>query len=205
MKKICSLKDKFEIAINPAVSDVLDAASAADVFVVEDYPKTGVNFVDISSIFLQPKVFKNQIEAMKRLILTTLSQAANYQYDYILGIESRGFLYASVLSYELGIPLVLVRKKGKLPRNTVSAGYEKEYGTDYLEITTDDIAPNSSVLIVDDVLATGGTLEAVARLLKSEFKVKQVSALVAYLLDGLVKESLFEVMDEVMMLSSLRA
>ena len=92
----------------------------------------------------------------------------NEKIEQVIGVESRGFIFGSVLAYKLGCGFIPVRKKGKLPGKTKSVSYELEYGTDQLEIHEDALSPNTRVLVVDDLLATGGTVEAVLKLLQAQ-------------------------------------
>ncbi|MFC1566961.1 adenine phosphoribosyltransferase [bacterium] len=124
-----------------------------------DFPKPGIIFKDITTLLNQKDKFKKTIDQF----------AEHYkekQIDYIVGVESRGFIIGAALSYVLGAGFVPIRKKGKLPAETIQEDYELEYGTDTLEIHKDAIPENANVLIVDDLLATGGTLEAVAKLVE---------------------------------------
>jgi len=127
---------------------------------IENFPKEGVNFVDYSSIFNNKATF---IE-LKRYICKLLDGAALI--DYVVGIESRGFTFAAMISTIYNIPLVLVRKKGKLPNKVFSFTYDTEYSSDCVEIQRTDIKKDKTYLIVDDVLATGGTLNAVKQLIE---------------------------------------
>lgn len=126
---------------------------------VPDFPKEGIIFKDITPILKDPKAF--------RFITSQFAQEfAEKNFDVIVGVESRGFLFGSVLAHELNKPLAIVRKKGKLPYVTVSFTYQLEYGEDTIEMHEDAIAKGSKVLIVDDLLATGGTSEATAKLIE---------------------------------------
>ena len=129
---------------------------------VPDFPKPGVLFKDISPIFADQSELRNLITAQARFIKNN-----GRDFDKIVAIESRGFLLGTLLAYETGLPLVLARKAGKLPRETISASYGLEYGKDKVEIHADDISEDEHILIVDDVLATGGTASAVADIVDS--------------------------------------
>jgi len=120
---------------------------------IPDFPKKGVMFKDITPLLGDSRLFSKTIKAMAHPFL-------NSGITKVLGSESRGFLLASPIAMELGAGLVPVRKKGKLPYKTVSAEYALEYGTDILEMHSDAVKPGEKVLIVDDVLATGGTAAA---------------------------------------------
>lgn len=126
---------------------------------IPDFPKAGILFKDITPVLQDPIIFKQAIDALA-------DQFADTQIDVIVGVESRGFIFASALAYKLDAGLVIVRKPGKLPYKTYQETYELEYGTDTLEIHQDAIKPGQKVLIVDDLLATGGTVKATADLLK---------------------------------------
>jgi adenine phosphoribosyltransferase len=126
---------------------------------IPDFPKKGVVFKDITTLLRDPRAFGTSID----LLSTALDGRA---YDVVVGIESRGFIFASSLAYKLGKGLIPVRKPGKLPAHTVQVSYQLEYGTDSLEIHADAIEAGQRVLIVDDVLATGGTARAVAELVE---------------------------------------
>lgn len=128
---------------------------------VPDFPKPGILFYDITSVLALPEAFKYCIDSMIRLY-------RKEKLDAVVAIESRGFVFASPFCERLGLPLLLARKKGKLPGKTVSRSYELEYGRAEIEMRADDIPRGGRVLIVDDLIATGGTLRAVADLLSGE-------------------------------------
>ncbi|MCY4415425.1 MAG: adenine phosphoribosyltransferase [Chloroflexi bacterium] len=127
---------------------------------VPDFPIHGVQFKDITSLLLAPDAFAATIERM-------VEQAAERNVDCLAAIDSRGFLFAAPMADHMGLPLVLVRKAGKLPGETLNYEYTLEYGTNTLEIHAGDIKPGQRVLIVDDLLATGGSIEAAANLVKN--------------------------------------
>ena len=127
---------------------------------VPDFPKPGILFKDISPIFTNQSELGNLIKAQARFI-----KKDGRDFDKIVAIESRGFLLGSFLAYETGLPLILARKAGKLPREVVHQDYGLEYGKDRIEIHKDDINRDDHVLIVDDVLATGGTATAVGNII----------------------------------------
>jgi adenine phosphoribosyltransferase len=127
---------------------------------VPDFPKKGILFYDITTVLQDGEIFRQAVDAFAE-------QFADQQIDVIVGVESRGFIFASALAYKTGKGLVIVRKPGKLPYKTYQETYELEYGTDTLEIHQDAIQPGQKVLIVDDLLATGGTVKATADLLKN--------------------------------------
>ena len=124
---------------------------------VPDYPQPGVLFKDITPLLAQPKVFSAVVDAL----------ADSYgQVDKVAGIEARGFILAAAVAYQTGAGFVPVRKKGKLPSPTFAQEYQLEYGTATLEVHRDAFEPGDRVLIVDDVLATGGTARATATLVR---------------------------------------
>ncbi|MCX7025894.1 MAG: adenine phosphoribosyltransferase [Spirochaetes bacterium] len=127
---------------------------------VPDFPKPGILFYDITSILADPDAFSYCIEAMLKLY-------RNEKIDAVAAIESRGFVFAAPFCHKLGLPLLLVRKKGKLPGKTVERSYDLEYGTATLEMHKDDIVPSSQFLIVDDLIATGGTINATKAMIES--------------------------------------
>ncbi len=124
---------------------------------VQDFPKPGINFYDITTLLKNPVGLKRTLDALKERYKGAGS-------DTVVGIEARGFFFAPAVAYSLGAGFVPVRKPGKLPYRTKQMEYALEYGTDKLEIHEDAIQPGQRVLIVDDVLATGGTAKAVAEL-----------------------------------------
>ena len=128
--------------------------------VIEDFPKEGISFKDITTLIADGEALKESID-----------QIANYlkdkEIDVVVGPEARGFIFGVPVAYALGVGFVPVRKKGKLPGETVSVKYALEYGEDELFIHKDAIKKGQKVAIVDDLLATGGTIEAVAKLVES--------------------------------------
>jgi len=126
---------------------------------VPDFPKPGVLFYDITSIFTNPAAYKFVVDSMLELY-------KNQQVDGVIAIESRGFLLGSCFAVDRGVPLVLARKKGKLPGKTIAVSYDLEYGSATLEIHEDDLALGKRWLIIDDLVATGGTLAAVAQMIE---------------------------------------
>lgn len=124
---------------------------------IPDFPQPGVSFKDITPIFADGK-------ALAYAVRTLADGFRSDRPDVIVGVESRGFLLGAPLAYELGTGFVVVRKPGKLPRETVRVDYALEYGTGSLEIHRDAIQPGQRVLVADDLLATGGTVEATVNL-----------------------------------------
>ena len=124
---------------------------------IPDFPQPGVMFRDITTVFQDPDGMKLAIDTMQDLI-------KDVDFDVIVAAEARGFIYAAAFAYNLHKPLVLVRKKGKLPWKTISEEYDLEYGKATLEIHQDAIQPGQKCLVVDDLLATGGTIKATIRL-----------------------------------------
>ncbi|MDJ0535299.1 MAG: adenine phosphoribosyltransferase [Xenococcaceae cyanobacterium MO_207.B15] len=127
---------------------------------IPDFPKPGITFHDITTLLNDPQGLRYTIDT-----LTQKCQEANLFPDYVVGMESRGFIFGTPLAYHLNAGFVPVRKPGKLPAAVHCIQYELEYGTDQLEIHQDAIAPSAKVLIVDDLIATGGTARATAELL----------------------------------------
>ena len=124
---------------------------------VPDFPKKGIQFKDISTLLQNPIAFD-------KIINKFFEKFRTKKIDTVVGIESRGFIFGSPLALKLGCPFVMVRKPGKLPWDTLSEEYDLEYGKDQLEIHSDAINKNEKILIVDDLLATGGTALATAKL-----------------------------------------
>jgi adenine phosphoribosyltransferase len=124
---------------------------------VPDFPKPGINFYDITTLLKDPAGWRATIDALK-------SHYNGTPVDVVVGVEARGFFFAPAIAYVLGAGFVPVRKPGKLPAETESVEYALEYGTDRLQMHKDAIQPGQRVLIIDDVLATGGTAAAVAQL-----------------------------------------
>lgn len=126
---------------------------------INDFPKPGIIFKDITPLFNDPKALKMASEGLMKLV-------NGKQVDKVVGMESRGFIFAPMLASQFDAGFVPVRKKGKLPYTSISESYGLEYGTDELEIHVDAISPGEKVLIHDDVLATGGTAAAVRKLIE---------------------------------------
>lgn len=126
---------------------------------IPDFPKPGILFRDITTLLQNPSAFRHAVESMAE-------RFESVEVDAIAGIDARGFMFAAPLALRLDLPLVIVRKKGKLPFETYSQSYDLEYGTDSLEIHVDAVSTGHRVLIVDDLLATGGSLSAAAALVE---------------------------------------
>ena len=126
---------------------------------IPDYPKKGILFRDITTLIKDEKAFSETINQI-------IERSKKYKIDKIAAIESRGFVFASAVSYLLKKPFILLRKKNKLPAETHSVDFELEYGTATIEVHKDSIEKNNNVLIIDDLIATGGTAEAAAKLVK---------------------------------------
>lgn len=124
---------------------------------VPDFPKPGIVFKDITTLTKDPEGLRAAVDAIAE-------RYADANIDLIVGIESRGFVFGAAVAYKMGVGFVPARKAGKLPAQTVSAEYELEYGTDALEIHRDAVGAGQRILIVDDLLATGGTAAATAEL-----------------------------------------
>jgi adenine phosphoribosyltransferase len=128
---------------------------------VPDWPAPGVQFRDITPLLQDPRVFRVLIDAfVHRYMLPTLRP------DMVAGLDARGFILGSVVAYELGLGFVPIRKKGKLPFTTVEETYELEYGSATIELHTDAVKPGQRVLLIDDLIATGGTMLAGKKLLE---------------------------------------
>ncbi|HOC68017.1 MAG TPA: adenine phosphoribosyltransferase [Candidatus Hydrogenedentes bacterium] len=124
---------------------------------IPNFPKPGIQFKDITTLLLEPEAFRQVIE-------TFVKRYHSFRLDALVGIEARGFVFGGALAYTMGLPFVLARKPGKLPGDTIQESFALEYGTDTVAMHRDAIKPEQRVLIVDDLLATGGTVAAVSRL-----------------------------------------
>ncbi|HHT36470.1 MAG: adenine phosphoribosyltransferase [Candidatus Wallacebacter cryptica] len=127
--------------------------------VIEGFPKPGISFKDITTLLEDAEAFHYAIKQMAEF-------CRERKVDLVVGVESRGFILGAPLAYELGLGFALIRKPGKLPGDVLSMEYELEYGTDTLEIHKDAIKPGMNVVLVDDLLATGGTISAAAKLVE---------------------------------------
>lgn len=138
---------------------------------IPNFPKEGIQFKDITPIFLQPKLYEEAVEEMANM--------SRGKVDVVCGIESRGYIFGIAIAVKLGVPFVLIRKKGKLPPPFIGEKYDLEYGTAEIEMKTEQIKEGQRVLIHDDLLATGGTAAAAARLVQRQGgKVTQFSFLI---------------------------
>lgn len=126
---------------------------------IPDFPKPGILFYDISTLLAHPLAWREMVEQLAAAIRP-------HRPDLLLGIESRGFLVAAPLAYALGSGFAMVRKKGKLPGTTVRYTYDLEYGSDTIEVQEDAIAPGQRVVVLDDLIATGGTMQAAIELVQ---------------------------------------
>ena len=134
-------------------------AVKAKIRTVPNFPKEGILFRDITT------AIKDK-DALKAIIDFMTDSLKDEKLDYVVGIESRGFIFGSALAYSLGAGLVLIRKPGKLPAKTISQSYDLEYGSDEIQMHEDAIEPGAKLVVVDDLLATGGTVAAAVKLLQ---------------------------------------
>ena len=126
---------------------------------IQDYPKKGILFRDITTLIKNEKAFKECINQI-------VERSKKFNFDKIAAVESRGFVFASAISYTLDKPFIMLRKKNKLPAEVHSVDFELEYGTATIEVHKDSFNENDNVLIIDDLIATGGTAEASAKLIE---------------------------------------
>ena len=140
---------------------------------VPDFPKPGILFLDITTATKDAKAFEISINYL-------FNQFKNEKVDYVAGIESRGFIYGAALAHKLGVGFIPIRKPNKLPAETIKESYSLEYGTDTIEIHADAIKEGDKVIIIDDLLATGGTAVAACNLIK---KVKGEVVAAAFIIE----------------------
>ncbi len=126
---------------------------------VPDFPQKGIIFKDITTLLKDKEGLKRAVDELYKVV-------KDMEIDKVVGVESRGFIFSPILAYKLGVGFVPVRKPGKLPAEVISESYELEYGTDTLEIHKDAIEKGDKVLIVDDLIATGGTAKAVCKMVE---------------------------------------
>ena len=131
---------------------------------IPDFPKEGIIFKDITPLLSNPSSFQKAIDILK-------DRYKNKKIDRVVGIEARGFVFASALAYALGCGMVMVRKPGKLPYKTFQKTYSLEYGEDSIEIHQDAFEKGQRIVVIDDVLATGGTLAACVELIRKNFEI----------------------------------
>lgn len=149
--------------------DVLDPAIRK----VPDFPKPGILFYDITGILAKPEAFQYCIDRMEERYRESAITA-------IGAVEARGFIFAAPLAVRLGLPLILIRKQGKLPGRTLERSFDLEYGTDVVELHPEDVPSGARVLLVDDLIATGGTIRAAAELVQDAgAKVEEIFSVVA--------------------------
>ena len=145
--------------------------------VVPDFPIPGIQFYDITTLLGDGQAFRETIDAMVQI-------ARKYNPDQVVALESRGFFFGSSIAYQMGIPIIPIRKEGKLPCKTYKETYLLEYGTATVEIHTDAMVENQNVLIIDDVLATGGSMAAAVNLV-NHFHPKEIHLLFLMELEAL--------------------
>ena len=133
---------------------------------IPDFPEKGIIFRDVTSVLQDQEGFKLAIDSLQKLL-------EGVDVDVIAAAESRGFIFGAPIAYNLHKPLVLIRKKGKLPRETIEQSYELEYGSAVLEMHKDSVKPGQKVVIIDDLMATGGTVEAAAKMIYTTFTPKK--------------------------------
>ena len=139
---------------------------------IPDFPKPGINFIDVTTLMQNPPAFKNTITELSKL-------ADSHVISAIAGIESRGFIFGAPVAIELGVGFIPLRKPGKLPAETISESYLLEYGSDTIEMHRDAVNPGDSVMLIDDLLATGGTMAAAVKLLeKAGAEVEKIACVV---------------------------
>ena len=140
---------------NPALENDLKAA----IRTIPDYPKPGIMFRDITTLLGNPRAFRRAIDEL-------VQPWAGAKIDKIAGIEARGFIIGGAVAHQLSAGFIPIRKKGKLPHETVRVAYSLEYGLDEMEMHKDAVAPGEKVIVIDDLIATGGTAEGAVRLLR---------------------------------------
>ncbi len=136
--------------------------------IIEDFPKEGISFKDITTLTKNKEAFHYAVKLMA-------DNLRDENVDYIAGPEARGFIFGAAVAYELGVGFVQIRKPGKLPGKVREISYDLEYGSNTLEVHVDAIEPGKRVAIVDDLLATGGTVSAASKMLREEFQAEIVA------------------------------
>lgn len=177
MKKIALFFTAFILSVHLNATEASNRWIEEHIITVPDFPKPGIQFK------CYPDLLKNP-EAFHRVIKTFADRYRDFNLDAIVGLDSRGFIFGTALAYEMNLPFVMVRKAGKLPRKAEKIDYELEYGKTSFEIEVDSIDQGNRVLIVDDLLATGGTASAAATLIERlGGEVVEIACLIE--LDGL--------------------
>ncbi|MCG8477654.1 MAG: adenine phosphoribosyltransferase [Spirochaetales bacterium] len=152
---------------------VTDEAIDAAIRKIPDFPKAGILFYDLTSLLAAPDAFSYTVDRM-------VDMYADRDIRAVAAIEARGFLLAAPFAYRQNLPLILLRKAGKLPGKTLGREFSLEYGTDRIEVHSDDVPPGADILVVDDLIATGGTVEAACELIEEAgARVAGVFAVVA--------------------------
>ncbi|MGF1477512.1 MAG: adenine phosphoribosyltransferase [Geminicoccaceae bacterium] len=154
-----------------------DSNLAAHIRIVPDFPKQGIQFYDISTLLAHASAWRTAVKRLSDLVETFVP-------DQLVAIESRGFVFAAPVAIELGLGLTMVRKRGKLPGPVMSHAYELEYGNDVIEVSADLIRPGMRVVVMDDLIATGGTCRAAIDLL-ARAEVTTLAAVFLIELEGL--------------------
>lgn len=155
---------------------------------IKDFPKPGINFIDITTLIIEPESFRESVDLL-------VKSAENLGITKVAAIDSRGFIFGAAAAYILNVGFVPIRKKGKLPYKTISESYTLEYGTNTIEIHTDAFEKGDKVFLIDDLLATGGTIEAACKLIeKSGAEIKKIGFVVELsFLDGRKKITGYDV------------
>lgn len=154
------------------------------VVTIPDFPEPGIMFRDVTSVLQNAEGLRLAVNELQKLL-------EGVEFDAIAGIESRGFIFGTPLAFNLGKPFIPIRKKGKLPRQTVTVSYALEYGTAEIEMNIDAIKPGDKVVVIDDLIATGGTIKAAAELVE-KLGGKVVKAIALLELAGLEGRKLLE-------------
>lgn len=150
------------VSLNNKEKEVLKMSKTVADYIrtIPDFPEPGIMFRDVTTVLQDAEGFKLAIDELTKLL-------DGVDYDVLVGAESRGFIFGTPIAYNMNKPFVPVRKAGKLPAETVSMDYELEYGTATIEMHKDSIKPGQKVVLIDDLIATGGTMEAAAKLVES--------------------------------------